>query len=250
MNFRILARLDIKNPFVVKGVHLEGFKKIGDPQQISQTYFHAGADEIHYQDIVASLYNRNSILPTIQKVAESVFIPLSVGGGIRNLKDVDNAMQCGADKIVLNTGAVKNPALIKTISKKYGSQCVVLGLEIMESVKGEYSILIKTGREKTRLSLKEWIHKAVNLGVGEIYVTSIKKDGTFSGIDLCLLKMVRSCTKIPVIIHGGTASELDCLLAYKNGADGISIASLLHYQKKTIYEIKKYLQKNKIPIRL
>ena len=250
MNFRILARLDIKNPFVVKGVHLEGFKRIGDPQQISKRYFDSGADEIHYQDIVASLYNRNSILSTVQKVAETVFIPLTVGGGIRKLEDVDNAMRCGADKIVINTGAVQNPELIRIISKKYGAQSIVLGLEIMEIVKNQYSILIKTGREKTGLCLNTWIKKAVSLGAGEIYVTSIKKDGTFSGIDLLLLERVRNCTKVPIVIHGGTASEMDCYEAYKSGADGIAIASLLHYNKITISKIKNYLFQKKVPIRI
>lgn len=234
----------------MKGVHLEGFKKIGDPQKISEKYYHSGADEIHYQDIVASLYNRNSILSTIQKVAQTVFIPLSVGGGIRNLKDADDAMRSGADKIVLNTGAVQNPDLIKKISRKYGAQCVVLGLEIVEFVKNQYSILIKTGREKTGLSLKEWIRKAVSLGVGEFYVTSIKKDGTFGGIDLPLLRQVRDYAKIPVIIHGGTATESDCLDAHKWGADGIAIASLLHFERKTIPEIKSFLLKHKVPIRI
>lgn len=249
MNFRIVARLDIKNPYVVKGVHLEGFKKVGSPQQLSRDYFNSGADEIHYQDIVASLYNRNSILATVQKVAETVFIPLTVGGGIRKLADVDDAMRSGADKVVVNTGAVQDPDLIRQVSRKYGAQSVVLGLEVMEFVKNQYSILIKTGREKTNLSLEQWIKKAVSLGVGELFVTSVKKDGTFLGIDFLLLKKVREYTKIPIIIHGGTASEMDCLQAYKNGADGVAIASLLHYQKKTIPEIKRFLHKKNVPVR-
>jgi len=250
MTFRIISRLDIKPPNLVKGVHLEGFRKVGDPAFFARKYYEQGADEISYQDIVASLYDRNSIQSLVSITAEDVFIPVTVGGGIRNIEDATLLIRSGADKVCLNTAAVKNPDVISHLASVFGTQAVVLGIEAKHSGGGDYSVMTDCGREKSGLSVKDWAGLASELGAGEIFLTSIDREGTRSGLDLELLKLVRSLSELPIVLHGGSKTAEDISLAAKAGADGVAIASLLHFQINTITELKESLSNLGIKVRI
>jgi len=246
--FRIIARLDVKPPFLVKGIHLEGFRKLGTPQEFAIEYYQQGIDEINYQDIIASLFGFDSTIELVASTASQVFLPITVGGGIRTLEGARSLIFKGADKVCINTSAVQNPNLIKEISQEFGSQAVVIGIEAKRS--GDHWIAMSNnGREHTGFDVVELVNTISEYGAGEIMLTSIDFEGTQKGFDLELISKVRNETILPLIAHGGFGSLEDALMAYQAGADGISIASALHWKKFKVSDIKNYLSKNKVEVR-
>lgn len=227
---RIIPRLDIKGPNLVKGIHLEGLRVLGSPQQFAKYYYEQGADELFYQDVVASLYDRNSLGDIISITAKSNFIPLTVGGGIRTVEDIKNLLRLGADKVCINTGAIKNPNLINEASKKFGSSTIVVAIEAIKQPTGEYMAYVDNGREHTGIEVVSWAKRCEELGAGEIVITSVDREGTGKGYDIELIKSITSAVGVPVIAHGG-AGKLEHLIepvkdAY---ADALCMGSILHY---------------------
>lgn len=230
MNVRIIPRLDIKGPNLVKGIHLEGLRVLGRPEIFANYYYLNGADELIYMDVVASLYQRNSILPLISRTAREVFIPLTVGGGLRNLTDIQMALRSGADKVSLNTAAIRDPHFITAASERFGSSTVTISIEAKKTNAGSYEAYTDNGREQTGLDAIEWAYTAAKLGAGELIVTSIDREGTGKGYDLDLLKKVAGVVDIPVIASGGAGNighVKDVIL--EGMADAVSISSVLHY---------------------
>ena len=239
---RIIARLDIKGENLIKSINLEGLRKIGNPNEKAVKYFKDGADELLFIDCVASLYGRNNILDVIKKAAENTFIPITVGGGIRSLEDVRNILNSGADKICINTAAIKNPKIITDLSKKFGSQCVVVSIEAKKIFNNNWEVYTHNGRERTGLEVLTWVKKSIKMGAGEILLTSIDKEGTGKGFDLDLISKVSKACSVPLIVSGGFGelSHMQELLK-KTHVDGIAVAKVLHYNKYKIKDIKKKL---------
>lgn len=249
-NKRLIARLDVKGPNLIKGVQLEGLRVIGDPQEYAKKYYEQGADEIIYLDIVASLYGRNSLVEIVSHTAEHVFVPITAGGGIRSIDDVRQLLRAGADKIAINTAAVKNPELIKQIAETFGSQCMVLSIEAKKIAEGKWEAYIESGREHSYRDVKEWAAEAVELGAGEILLTSIDKEGTAKGFDYDLVKTVTDIVNVPVIASGGMGKPKDLVnVAKESNADAIAFAHVLHYDKYTIGDIRKYALENGLQVR-
>lgn len=227
---RIIPRLDIKGPNLVKGIHLEGLRVLGKPEDFARYYYENGADELFFQDIVASLYDRNSLHDIITKTAKEIFIPLTVGGGLRTIEDIRNVLRAGADKVAINTAAIKNPYFIKEASLKFGSSTIVVAIEAIKNTDGKYLAYTDNGREHSGLEVVAWARRAEELGAGELVITSVDKEGTGEGYDLELIKSVSNAVSIPVIAHGGASSPDDIVSAVQIGnADAIAIASILHY---------------------
>lgn len=250
MTFRVISRLDIKPPNLVKGIHLEGLRKIGDPSIFATKYYKQGIDEISYQDIVASLYNRNSIKDLVSTTAESVFIPISVGGGIRTLKDATDLIRSGADKVSVNTAAIKNPQFLQELAKVLGSQAVTLGVEAKRTTGRDYLVMTDCGREHSGKSVEDWIQEASEYGIGEIILTSIDVEGTQKGFDMELLSRIRELTEIPIIAHGGCGKLSDVSDVAGAGADGYAIATIFHYDKFSVSDIKHHLLDLEIEVRI
>ena len=249
-NVRLIARLDIKSPNLIKGIHLEGLRKIGDPQQFAQAYYAAGADEIIYMDIVASLYNRNSLSDLVRRTAEQVFIPITVGGGLRSLGDVEQALRSGADKVAINTAAVARPELITEVATRFGSQCMVLGIEAKRSGEGRWEAYTDNGREHTGLDVVEWVRRAVDLGVGEVLLTSVDQEGTRRGFDVALTRAVSDAVRVPVIASGGMGSVEHLTTVVRDGhADAVAMADALHYKRLSMAEIRKGAREAGVPVR-
>lgn len=246
---RIISRLDIKSPNLVKGVRLEGLRIIGDPALKAEKYYLEGVDEIFYQDIVASLYQRNSIHDLIQKTAKNIFVPLTVGGGIRSLDDIYHALRSGADKVSINTIAIESPKFIAEAAKAYGSQCIVVAVESILQPDGVWRAFTNNGREKTGLNVVEWVKKAVDYGAGEIVLTSVDREGTAKGFDLRLIEKVAGTIKVPLIIHGGAGKIEDLIEVAQMNIQGVMLAHVLHYNKLSIIEIKSALRKKGLNIR-
>jgi cyclase len=230
MNLRILARLDIKGPNVVKGIHLEGLRVLGKPEEFAKHYYESGADEIIFQDVVASLYERNSLHEIIEKTAQEVFIPLTVGGGIRTLDDIKNILRVGADKVALNTAAVKRPSFISEAVNKFGSSTIVASIEVIKNTDGQYFAFTDNGREFTGIEVVKWVKQVQDLGVGEIILTSVDRDGTGSGFDIELLKLVQPHILVPLIVHGG-AGRLEHFkdALTEVSVHGFAIGTMIHY---------------------
>lgn len=234
---RIIPRLDIKGSDLVKGIHLEGLRTLGKPEDFARYYYKNGADELLYMDVVASLYERNSLHEIISKTAKEIFIPLTVGGGIRTIEDIRNVLRAGADKVSLNTAVIKNPELVKKASQMFGSSTITITIEASRQPDGKYLALIDNGREHTGVEVLSWAKKVEKLGAGEIIITSIDREGTGTGFDIELIKMVSNSVSIPVVAHGGPGKLDHIHSAIKDGnADAVSIASMLHYD---------YFKKNK-----
>ena len=238
-NIRVIARLDIKGPNLVKGVHLEGLRVLGKPEHFARYYYESGADELFYMDIVASLYGRNSLLHMIEKTAKEIFIPLTVGGGLRTIEDIKTVLRAGADKVSLNTAAVKNPSLIKEAARRFGSSTIVVSIEAIRQADGNYYAFTDNGREYTGKEAAAWAKEAAQLGAGEIMITSVDREGTGLGYDLALTKMVADAVSIPVIACGG-AGTLEHIkdVIWEAKADAVSIASMLHYDFIKHYRIE------------
>jgi cyclase len=227
---RVIARLDIKGPNLVKGIHLEGLRVLGDPAAYARHYYLNGADELFYMDVVASLYERNSLSDIIGKTARETFIPLTVGGGIRTVDDIRKVLRAGADKVCINTGAIKNPEFIRKAAELFGSSTIVGAIECIKQPHGRYLAFVDNGREETGLEAVAWAKKLEELGVGEIVVTSVDKEGTGEGVDFHLIQSIANQVSIPVIAHGGIGRPADGLEAIKAGASAIAVASVLHYE--------------------
>ena len=250
-NIRIIPRLDIKGPNVVKPIHTEALRIVGNPADLAKRYYQEGADEIIYMDIVASLYQRNLDFDLLRSVAENIFIPLTVGGGIRTIYDINNALRAGADKVAINTYAVHNPEFISTAAKEFGSQCIVLSIEAKRQSDNKWEAYTDGGREYVGLDAIEWVKRGIELGAGEIMITSIDKDGTGKGYDLDLIKNITSFATVPVIVYGGAGNPESILQVIREGkADAVSAASIFHYKNFSIGEVKKYLKENDINVRL
>ncbi len=248
---RIIPCLDVHRGRVVKGVNFVNLKDAGDPVQIAKAYDEAGADELVFLDITASSDARNIILNLVEKTAEQVFIPFTVGGGIRTVEDFREILKAGADKISVNSAAIRRPELISEAAYKFGSQCVVVAIDAKRRDDGGYSVYLNGGRVDTGLDAIEWAKKAENLGAGEILLTSMDADGTKAGYDLPLTKAISSQVSIPVIASGGAGNLSHFKDAItEGGADAVLAASLFHYKELTIHELKEYLRKENIPVRL
>ena len=235
---RVIARLDVKNQFVIKGIHLEGLRKVGDPIELAKAYYAAGIDEIMFMDSVASLYGRNNLFPVIRKASEEVFVPITIGGGIRSVDDVAQALDSGADKVAINTAAVHSPKLIEDVARKYGSQCVVASIQT-KKVPGGWEAYVDAGREKTGLSALDWAKRVVELGAGEMVVTSIDQEGTKSGFDVEVAQAINDSVRIPVIISGGYGQPNHISELWKHTQpSGLCFASVLHYKTVKVAELK------------
>ena len=249
-NIRIIPRLDIKGKNLIKGVHLEGLRVIGEPQKYAKKYYDEGADELIYMDIVASLYGRSKLTEIVSKTANEVFIPLTVGGGIRSTQDVTELLRAGADKVAINTAAVKNPMLISEVAHKFGSQCMMLSIEAKRRGIKCWEVYSDCGREKTGIDVINWAVTAVGLGAGEILVTSIDNEGTRSGFDIDLIRAVTSAVTVPVIASGGMGSlENFTQCVNLGGASAVAMADVLHYSRMNIGEIRKYAKLENINVR-
>ena len=229
-NIRIIPRLDIKGPNLVKGIHLEGLRVLGKPEAFARYYYEHGADELIYQDVVASLYNRNSLHEIISRTAKQTVIPLTVGGGLRTLDDIKTVLRAGADKVSLNTAAIKNSSFIKEAAKKFGSSTIVVAIEAIKQPDGQYLAFIDNGREETGVEVVQWAQQAEDLGAGEIIITSVDKEGTGEGFDIALIKKIAQAVRVPVIAHGGASTMENSKDAIMEGeACALAIASIFHY---------------------
>ena len=227
---RIIPRLDIKGPNLVKGVHLEGLRVLGKPERFARYYYENGADELIYVDVVASLYGRNSLLDIVTKTSREIFIPLTVGGGLRSIEDIRTVLQAGADKVSLNTAVIQEPELIQRASKRFGSSTIVISIEAKKQPNGTYEAYTDNGRIKTGVDVFQWATRVEELGAGEILLTSIDQEGTGKGFDIELTRQIADAVSIPVIACGGGANSSDILNVIKDGhADAVSMASMLHY---------------------
>ena len=248
---RIISRIDIKNEFVIKGIHLEGLRKVGDPNQLALKYFKEGIDEILFMDAVASYYDRNNLSDLIKVATKNIFVPITVGGGIRTIDNIRELLLAGADKVSINTAAVKDINFIKEASKKFGAQCMVVAVDAKKVSDGKWEIFTHGGRKKTGIDAIEFSKKAEANGAGEILLTSMDKDGTKTGYDIELLNIVTKSISIPVIASGG-AGNLEHLYdaIKKGGASAVLAASIFHYGEYTIKETKEYLKSKNVPIRI
>ena len=226
---RLIARLDVKNEFVIKGIHLEGLRKIGSPVELAQKYYNAGADEILIMDAVASLYDRNNLFEVITETCKSVFIPVCLGGGIRNVDDITKALDCGADKVAVNTAAIKNIALIGEASRLFGSQAIVGSIEAKWNG-SDYICYYDNGREPTLFTVADWARRLEDEGVGEILITSVDRDGTRKGMDEKLIKTVESQVGVPVVWSGGIGVQSHIEAARLAGGINFAVASAIHYE--------------------
>lgn len=249
-NLRLIARLDIKAPNLIKGVHLEGLRVIGDPQTYAQKYYQDGIDELVYMDIVASLYNRNHLDAIIRRAAQEVFIPITVGGGIRSLEDATHILKSGADKVAINTACVKRPELINEMADRFGSQCMVLSIEAKRCGEGRWEVYHDNGREHTGKDVVAWALEAQRRGAGEILLTSVDREGTRKGFDIELIKAVSTAVSIPVIASGGMGCLEDlhgCVVEGK--ADAVAMADVLHYRRLSVPDIRQFSQSKGLPVR-
>lgn len=249
MAFRVISRLDVKPPHLVKGVHLEGLRRVGDPEKFARRYYEQGSDEVSYQDIVASLYGRSSIADLVSLTAQRSFVPLTVGGGIRTAEDAGLLVRSGADKICINTAAVADPSLIRRVADVLGSQAVVVAVEAKRHM-GQWIAMTDCGREHTGRRVIEWSREAEQAGAGEILLTSIDQEGTMGGFDLALIEAVRQVVSIPIVAHGGLGSADDAVLAHDSGADAVAVAAALHLDRVTIQQIKDRLRESGVEVRL
>lgn len=246
---RVITRLDIKGPHVVKTVHAEGLRVVGDPAALAEHYYAEGIDELVYMDIVASLYQRNLDFEQLKAISQNVFIPITAGGGIRSLNDIGMALHAGADKVAINTYAIRNPEFLREATEKFGSQCVVLSVEAKKISEGKWEAYTDGGREKTGVDVLEWVAQCIKIGIGEILLTSIDKDGTRSGYDLDLIRAVEDISSVPVIAHGGAGNIEDVLAAVHTGADAVSASSIYHYNLISIPQVKESLRAKNIALR-
>ena len=239
---RLIARLDVKAPNLIKGIHLEGLRVIGDPNVYARRYYAQGADELVYMDIVASLYDRNNLTDIVEKATQDVFIPMTVGGGVRSVDDARKLLASGADKVAVNTAAVKRPALITEISRRFGSQAMVLSIEAKRTGSGHWEVYTDNGREHTGLNVVTWAKRGAELGAGELLLTSVDQEGTRRGFDIALVRTVTDLVSVPVIASGGMGSAQHLVDVVRDGrADAVAMADFLHYDRATIESLRREL---------
>lgn len=247
---RVIARLDIKAPNVIKGVHLEGLRVVGKPYEMARKYYEQNVDELLYMDAVASLYERNNILPVVEEAARNIFVPMTVGGGIRSLENIRAVLRSGADKVAINTAAVKRPDFIREAALDFGEQCIVLSVEAIRRGPGKWEVMVDSGRENTGREVLDWVSEAEDKGVGEILLTSVDAEGTEKGYDLELVNRVASRVKVPVIASGGAGSPQDVVgVIQETHVEAIACASILHYNKSTVTDIKQAMHAAGIEVR-
>lgn len=238
-NLRLIARMDIKGPNLIKGVHLEGLRVVGDPQAYARGYYEQGADELIYMDIVASLYGRNNLTDIVRLAARDIFVPLTVGGGVRSVDDVNMLLRAGADKVAVNTAAIARPELITEVARRFGSQCMVLSIEAKRIAPGRWEAYTDNGREKTGLDVVDWVRRAASMGAGEIMLTSIDQEGTRKGFDVDLVRAVTDVVTVPVIASGGMGTVEHLVdVVKRGGADAVAMADVLHYKRLGLPEIR------------
>jgi cyclase len=247
---RLIPCLDVKNGRVVKGVNFENLVDAGDPTLQAKFYYEQGADELCFLDITASEENRGTILDVVKKVAQVCFIPFTVGGGIRELQDFSNLLQCGADKVSINSAAIKNPNLISQASNKFGAQCVVVAIDAQKNSSGNFEIFTHGGKKPTGIDAIEWARKVESLGAGEILLTSMDRDGTKTGYDLDLIEKITSHVSIPVIASGGVGKLEHLHEGLRAGASAILAASIFHFKEFSIHQAKEFLLENGIDMRV
>ncbi|MBN1445567.1 MAG: imidazole glycerol phosphate synthase subunit HisF [Candidatus Omnitrophica bacterium] len=246
---RVIPCLDVKEGRVVKGVHFENLIEAGDPVEHAAFYSGERADELVFLDISATIEGRKTMVDVVKKVSEVVFIPLTVGGGITSLQDIEKLLKAGADKISINTSAVKTPGLIKEGAEKFGSQCIVVAIDGKQSASG-WEVCIESGKTPTGIEVKEWAKKVEGLGAGEILLTSIDMDGTQKGYDIQMTRTVADNVRVPVIASGGAGTLEHMSTIVKEGkASAVLLASLLHFRKYTIAEIKNYFREHGLEVR-
>ncbi len=239
---RIIARMDVKNSKLIKSIRYEGLSVIGSAQEYTKKYYEMGLDEIIYIDTVASLYGRNNLTDIVDYSTKNIFVPISVGGGIKNTSDVKEILRSGADKICINTNAVKNEKIISSISNIFGSQCLVISMQAKKRLNNKWEIFTDNGREPSGIDVEFWARRVEKLGAGEILLTSIDQDGTEQGLDHELIKTISSSIKIPVIASGGSRDEDDILKLFTDtNCSAIAIGSILHYEKININDLKQKL---------
>lgn len=226
---RLIPRLDIKGDNLVKGIHLEGLRVLGKPEAFARLYYDHGADELMYQDVVASLYGRNGLTEMVTKTATGIAIPLTVGGGLRTMEDLRRMLCAGADKVAINTAAIARPEFITEAANALGSSTVVVAIEAIKERNGTYLAYTDNGREHTGINAVAWAEQAVARGAGEIFVTSVDREGTGEGIDVALVSAIAEKVSVPVVAHGGVGTPEHAVAAVEAGADAICLASLLHY---------------------
>ena len=248
---RIIPCLDVRNGRVVKGTNFENINDVSSPVELGKYYSECGADELVFYDITASSDGRKLFTDILTQVAENIFIPLTVGGGINTVEDFDRVLKCGADKVSVNSGAIRNPNLISQAAEKYGNQCVVLSADI-KRVNGQFHVFAKGGREDTGMEAISWIKEGVMRGAGEVVVNSIDTDGVRSGFDLELLKQVCAAVNVPVIASGGAGCQEDFIKLFNEipTIDAGLAASIFHFGQVQIADLKKTLQRNGIPVRI
>lgn len=247
---RIIPCLDVRDGKVVKGVNFVGIREVGDPVECAMEYDRQGADEICFLDITATYEGRRTMVDVVRKTAEHVFVPLTVGGGIRSVEDFREILRAGADKVSVNSAAVKNPELISQAAEIFGSQCVVAAIDAKRDEKGNFKVVVHGGRKDTGLDAVEWAKRCQELGAGEILLTSMDTDGCREGFDLELLRAVCSVVSIPVIASGGCGRlEHFSQVFEETGADAALAASLFHFRELTVQEVKEHLAEHEIPVR-
>ena len=248
---RIISRIDIKGPNVIKGIHLEGLKVVGKPAEMARQYYEQGADEIIYMDVVASLFRRNNILSVVEQAAGEIFVPMTVGGGIRSVDNIVAALRSGADKVAINTAAIQRPEFLSEAARAFGRQCIVLSVEAIRRGPESWEALTDNGREQTGVDVVQWIAEAETRGIGEVLITSVDMEGTEKGFDVELVKAVRSNVSVPVIACGGAGegAHIRSLLKATN-CDAVCCASLFHYNRVPIPALKKELAAGGWEVRL
>ena len=253
MSVRLIARLDIKNNTLIKGVRLEGLRVVGKPAEFAQSYADQGIDELLYIDAVASLYGRNSLTDVVKETAEKIFIPLTVGGGIRSVDDARALLRAGADKIAINTAAVRRPALITEIAETFGRQCMVLSVQakLNESGAGpRWRAFTENGREPSELDVIQWAKEGEELGAGEILLTSIDREGTRQGFDLDLVREVSRAVSIPIIASGGMGKPEHAVEVVRRGdASAVAMADILHYKRFSLQSVRDHVLQNGLDVR-
>lgn len=249
---RLIARLDVKDVNLVKGIQLEGLRKLGDPNGFARRYYDAGIDELLYIDIVASLYNRNNLSDIVRKTCEEVFIPVTVGGGLRSVEDVRHILSMGADKVAINTAAIKRPELIAEVAGAFGSQCMVLSIQAKKSrtQEGKWEAYYDNGRQHSGYDVIEWAKRGEALGAGEILLMSVDCEGLQRGMDTELIEAVTKAVNIPVICGGGVGCADDIVEAVHAGADAVACAAVLHYNKAEVPELKADLRAAGVEVRV
>jgi cyclase len=249
-NIRLMARLDIKGSNLIKAINLEGIRVIGDPNAHARRYYEQGADELIYMDMVASLYGRNNLHDIVKKTSENIFVPITVGGGVRSVENAEALLLAGADKVAVNTAATQRPELITEIAQRFGAQCMVLSIEAKQMAPSKWNVYVDCGREDTGMDVLEWAQRGVALGAGEILLTSIDREGTRKGYDIELTRQVAGAVSVPVIASGGFGQVQDIVDIVNQGhASAVAIADTLHYNTMTVPEIRQAAQKQNVPMR-